>query len=64
MVKKVAVLGAGNGGCAFAGHLVTKGFEVGLYEDPKFRKNIDEVKEKGGVELIETVEGFGKFFQR
>ena len=61
MVKKIAVLGAGNGGCAFAGHLALKGFEVRLYEDPKFKKNIDEVREKGGVELTGTVEGLGKF---
>jgi len=61
MIKKVAVLGAGNGGCAFSGHLAMKGFEVGLYEDPKFKKNVEEIKERGGVELTGAVEGFGKF---
>jgi opine dehydrogenase len=60
VVKKVAVLGAGHGGAAFAGHLTLKGFEVALYEHPKFKKNIDEIREKGGVELIGAVEGFGK----
>lgn len=61
MVEKVAILGAGNGGCAFSGHLALKGFEVGLYEDPKFKKNIEEVKDRGGVELSGKIEGFGKF---
>jgi opine dehydrogenase len=61
MVKKIAILGAGNGGCAFGGHLAMKGFEVGVYEDPKFKKNIDEIKEKGGVELTGAVEGLGRF---
>jgi len=61
MIKKVAVLGAGNGGCAFSGHLAMKGFEVGLYEDPKFKKNVEEIKERGGVELTGAIEGFGKF---
>ena len=60
MVKKVAILGAGNGGCAFAGHLALKGFEVGLYEDPKFKDNIKEIGERGGIELSHKVEGFGR----
>jgi len=62
MIKKIAILGAGNGGCTFSGHLSMRGFEVGLYEDPKFEKNIKGIKEKGGVELTGALEGFGKFF--
>jgi len=50
MAKKVAILGAGNRGCAFAGHLALKGFEVSLYEDPKFEHNVEEVKERGGID--------------
>ncbi len=61
MIRKIAVLGAGDGGCAFSGHLAMKGFEVGLYEHPKFKKNIEEIKARGGVELIGAVKGFGKF---
>lgn len=61
MIKKIAILGAGNGGCTFSGHLSMRGFEVGLYEDPKFKKNIDGIKERGGVKLTGAVEGFGKF---
>jgi len=61
MIGKIAVLGAGHGGCAFSGHLAMKGLEVALYEHPKFKENIEEIKASGGVELIGAVEGFGKF---
>ena len=58
--KKITVLGAGNGGCAFSGHLAHKGFDVSLFEHPKFEKNLEEIKEKGGIELTGKIEGFGK----
>ena len=60
MMKKIAILGAGNGGFAFSGHLALKGFEVRLYEDPSFEKNIEEVKNKGGIEVSGAIKGFGK----
>jgi len=60
MIKKIAVLGAGNGGCAFSGHLAMKGFEVRLFEHPEFEKNIEEIRERNGIELIGKVKGFGK----
>ena len=60
MMEKIAILGAGNGGFAFSGHLALKGFEVRLYEDPSFEKNIEEVKNKGGIEVTGAIEGFGK----
>jgi len=60
MINKVAVLGAGNGGCAFSGHLAMKGFEVRLYEHPKFEKNIEEIRERNGIELKGKLKGFVK----
>jgi len=60
MSKKVAILGAGNGGCGFAGHLALKGFDVCLYEDPQFKSNIDEIIERGGIDVSGKVEGFGR----
>lgn len=60
MVKKIAILGAGNAGFAFSGHLSIKGFEVRLYEDPRFEKNLEDVRSKGGIEVIGAVKGFGK----
>ncbi len=60
MKNKIAILGAGNGGFAFSGHLALKGFEVRLYENKSFGKNIEEVKNKGGIEVSGSVKGFGK----
>ncbi len=60
MIKKIAVLGAGHAGTTLAGWLSIKGFEVRLYDHPKFKKNIEEITERGGVELIGVLEGFGK----
>lgn len=54
---KVAVLGAGNGAHAVAGHLGMKGFPVRLYN--KFQEEIEDVLERGGVSLEGAVEGFG-----
>ncbi len=42
-VKKIAVLGAGNGGHAMAAHKTTEGFEVSLYELPRFENNIQSI---------------------
>lgn len=60
MSTKYAVLGAGNAGFAFAGHLGLKGFSVNLYENPKFEKNLDVVKQNGGIYLKDYLTGFGK----
>lgn len=60
MNTKYAVLGAGNAGFAFAGHLGMKGFSVNLYENPKFEKNLEVIKANGGIYLKEYIEGFGK----
>ena len=60
MNKKIAVLGAGNGGCALSGHLAMKGFNVNIFEHPKFELNLKEIKEKAGIELIGKIKGFGK----
>jgi opine dehydrogenase len=54
---KVAVLGAGNGAHAMAGHLGKKGFPVRLYN--KFEEEIASMRERGGVTLEGVVEGFG-----
>ena len=54
---KVAVLGAGNGAHAMAGHLGAKGFPVRLYN--KFQEEIEAMRDRGGVTLEGVVEGFG-----
>jgi len=60
MIKKIAILGAGNGGCAFAGYLAIKGFEVNLYENQRFKGNIIPIKIRGGIEVTGLINGFGK----
>lgn len=55
---KFAVLGAGHGGLAMAGHLAVMGFQVNLYNRSKER--LWGVKSMGGVTLEGEVEGFGK----
>lgn len=60
MINKIAVLGAGNGAFTFSGHLGLKGFDVSLFEFPSFEKNIEGIKEKGGIELTGVLDGFGK----
>lgn len=58
-VNKITILGAGNGGCTFAAHLGLKGFEVTLYENPQFEKNILPIQKRSGVELTGAIKGFG-----
>ena len=57
---KISVLGAGNGGQALSAHLAMKGIEVNLFEHPNFKKNIEEISKKRGIELSGRLQGFGK----
>ncbi|WP_366922129.1 NAD/NADP octopine/nopaline dehydrogenase family protein [Metallumcola ferriviriculae] len=50
-VEKVAILGAGNGGITAAADLGHRGFEVRLYELPRFSQNLDPVIKRGGILL-------------
>ena len=53
----VAVLGAGNGGCASAADLTSRGFEVRLYNRSADR--IAPIRERGGLEMTGVAgEGF------
>jgi len=52
MNKKIAILGAGNGGYAMAADLSMVGYEVNLYEYPDFSDNLKPIIEKGGIEII------------
>lgn len=51
-----AVLGAGHGGLAMAGHLSLKGFEVRLYN--RTDANLEGVRWHGGVKVRGAAEGF------
>lgn len=52
-----AVLGAGHGGLAMAGHLALMGYRVHLWNRSKER--VENVAERGGIDVEGAVEGFG-----
>src|SRR5687768_16958197 len=56
-IKKIAVLGAGNGGCAAAADLTLRGFEVRLFS--RSEATLNPIAKRGGIELIEN--GSAKF---
>lgn len=55
---RFCVIGAGNGGLAMAGHLAIMGFDVVLWNRSEGR--LEGIRERGGVEVVGAVEGFGK----
>lgn len=56
--SKFAVIGAGHGGMAMAGHLSLMGFEICLYN--RSEERLWGVKSMGGITLEGEIEGFGK----
>jgi len=50
-IKKIAILGAGNGGCAAAADLTLRGFEVRLFS--RSDQTLLPIMKQGGVTLIE-----------
>ncbi len=55
---KFAVIGAGNGGQAFAGYIANKGYEVRLFDF--FQETTDKIKEKGCIQLTGDIEEKGE----
>lgn len=47
----VAVLGAGNQGTIMAGVLALAGFDVALFELPRFQSQLDPIRKRGGIEV-------------
>ena len=52
MFEKIAVLGAGHGGCTMAADLSMAGYQVNLYEHPDVAQNLEPIQEKGGIDII------------
>ncbi|MDP6560791.1 MAG: NAD/NADP octopine/nopaline dehydrogenase family protein [Candidatus Binatia bacterium] len=50
-IHKIAVLGAGNGGCAAAADLTLRGYEARLYSRSK--TTLQPMLDRGGIEIIE-----------
>lgn len=57
-IKRVAVIGAGNGGITAAADLKNRGKEVTLFELPKFKKNIEDLKKAGSITVVEDSGSF------
>jgi len=53
-----AVLGAGHGGLAMAGHLAIMGFHTRLWN--RTRERVDNVIDRGGIDVEGEIEGFGE----
>ena len=51
----VAVLGAGNGGCAASADLSQRGFNVNLFESQEFQQNIKPITERNGVQFAGAI---------
>lgn len=48
-VRRIAVIGAGNGGHAMAAHKSLEGFQVSLFELPRFADNLRQVLDTGQI---------------
>ncbi len=53
----IAIIGAGNGGMAFASYLGLKGFPVILSEFEEFDENLDPIRETGVIEATGVLSG-------
>lgn len=51
-VKKIAILGAGNGGCAAAADLTLRGYEVRLFS--RSENTLSPIVGRGGIDLVEA----------
>ena len=57
-MTRIAILGAGNGGCAAAADLTLRGHSVALFDLPEFAHLLKPIQERGGLEIIG--EGFAR----
>jgi len=57
-MTRIAILGAGNGGCAAAADLTLRGHSVALYDLPDFEHLLNPIVKRGGIEIID--EGFAQ----
>ena len=57
---KIAVLGAGHGGCAVAAEMALLDHEVSLFDFESFPLNIGAIAEQGGIECSGKLNGFAR----
>jgi opine dehydrogenase len=59
--RTVAVIGGGNGGFAMAANLALSGWDINLYELPRFKENITPLLSEGGIHITGAAHtGFAK----
>lgn len=59
MIKNITVIGAGSTGHAVAGIMSQRGFSVTLYDDSRFEKELNAIKEIGFIQLRGKIHGIG-----
>lgn len=60
-MKSIAVLGAGGTGHAIAADLTLAGFDISLYEEPRFKESVEPILKRGGIEIKGAArQGFAK----
>ena len=52
MIKKIAMLGAGNGGFATTAEMTLKGYDVTLFEFPEFKGSLEPIRKHGGIAIF------------
>ncbi len=60
--QRVTVIGSGNAGLTAAYHLSLNGADVCLYGAPGFDAPLEDIKTKGGIHAIESLNGVGLSF--
>lgn len=59
-MKKIAILGCGNGGQALAGHLSLMGHQINLYAHPNHLGGLQAIQQQNGIHLTGAIEGFAE----
>lgn len=61
-MKKITILGAGNGGMTAAYHMSLLGHDVCIYDSLQFDTQIKAVQEKNGIQAVEELHGYAMNF--
>lgn len=61
-MKKITIIGAGNGGVTAAYHISKLGFDVCIYDSPQFDVQIKAIKENGGIKALKEEHGCSMLF--
>lgn len=54
-MKKISIIGAGNGGVTAAYHFAKLGNSICIYDQPEFDTQINAIKKNGGITAVENI---------